>query len=53
MQSMPSTPSESANCTKEETVALLRAGGTAAASMLRGLSDEQLDAKGDAPADGP
>jgi hypothetical protein len=32
-----------ANCTQEETVELLRSGGRAAADLLRGLSDEQLD----------
>ena len=32
-----------AGCTKEETVELLRSGGRAAASIVRGLSDEQLD----------
>jgi uncharacterized damage-inducible protein DinB len=35
-----------ANCTKQETLELLRSKGAAAASMLRGLSDEQLDRKG-------
>jgi len=34
---------EQANCTREETLALLKSGGEAAASILRGLSDEQLD----------
>jgi uncharacterized damage-inducible protein DinB len=33
----------SANCTKEETLALLREKGKAAAEMLRGFSDGQLD----------
>ena len=32
-----------AGCTKRETVDLLRGGGQAAASTVRGLSDEQLD----------
>jgi hypothetical protein len=32
-----------ANCTKDETLALLRKNGAAAASAVRGLSDEQLD----------
>lgn len=32
-----------ANCTKQETLDLLRSGGAAAAGMVRGLSDEQLD----------
>jgi uncharacterized damage-inducible protein DinB len=32
-----------ANVTKDETLALLRKNGTAAASAVRGLSDEQLD----------
>lgn len=32
-----------ANCTKEETLALLRKNGATAASTVRGLSDEQLD----------
>jgi hypothetical protein len=31
------------NCTREETLALLRENGEAAASMVRGLNDEQLD----------
>jgi hypothetical protein len=34
---------EYATCTKEETLELLRRGGEQAASILRGLSDEQLD----------
>jgi uncharacterized damage-inducible protein DinB len=34
---------EHANCTKEETIDLLRRDGQAAAEMVRGLSDEQLD----------
>ena len=34
---------EHANCTRPETLALLRANSATAASMLRGLSDEQLD----------
>ena len=44
---------EAANCTKEETLALLRSGGIAAASMLRGLSDEQLEATANLPLAGP
>jgi hypothetical protein len=32
-----------AGCTKEETLALLRKNAAAAASAVRGLSDEQLD----------
>jgi hypothetical protein len=32
-----------ANCTREETVELLRQGGRQAAQILRGLSEEQLD----------
>ena len=32
-----------AGCTKRETVDLLRGGGQAAASTVRGLSDEHLD----------
>ncbi len=40
---------EAANCTKEETLALLRSGGTSAAAMLRGLSDNQLDATANLP----
>ncbi len=40
---------EAANCTKDETLALLRAGGAAAATMLRGLSDEQLNATATLP----
>ena len=34
---------EYANCTKEETLALLRDGGAQTVKNLRGLSDEQLD----------
>ena len=34
---------EHANCTRAETLALLRANSATTASMLRGLSDEQLD----------
>ena len=34
---------QAANCTKEETLALLRTNGATAASTVRGLSDEQLD----------
>ena len=44
---------EAATCTKEETLALLRAGGASAAAMLRGLSDEQLDTTGSLPLMGP
>ena len=44
---------EAANCTKEETVALLRASGTAAADMLRGLSDAQLETTATLPLMGP
>jgi hypothetical protein len=44
---------QSANCTKEETVALLQASGTVAASMLRGLSDAQLDTTATIPLMGP
>lgn len=46
---------EFAGCTKQETLDLLRANGAAAATGLRGLSDEQLDRSatfaplGDAP----
>ena len=32
-----------ANCSKEETLEMLRSGGSAAAAAVRGLSDEQLD----------
>ncbi|MCI0890515.1 MAG: DinB family protein [Chloroflexi bacterium] len=32
-----------ANCTKEETLEMLRTGGSTAASAVRGLTDEQLD----------
>jgi uncharacterized damage-inducible protein DinB len=32
-----------ANCTKEETIELLRSGGQALARVVRGLSDAQLD----------
>lgn len=32
-----------ANCTKEETIGLLRSSGTAGAGILRGLSDQQLE----------
>ena len=38
-----------ANCTKNETVELLRRNGKAAASMLRGLSDEQLERGAEIP----
>ena len=34
---------EHAGCTKEETLEMLRTGGSAAATAVRGLSDEQLD----------
>ena len=34
---------EHANCTKEETLEMLRTGGPAAVTAVRGLSDEQLD----------
>jgi len=34
---------EHANATKEETLEMLRTGGAAAATAVRGLSDEQLD----------
>ena len=34
---------EHANCTKEETLEMLRTGGAAAAAAVRGLTDEQLD----------
>ena len=34
---------EQADCTKEETLALLRQGGAEAAATIRSLSDEQLD----------
>ena len=34
---------EFANCTKAETLELLRSSGEAAAGMVRGLNDEQLD----------
>lgn len=34
---------QSANCTKEETVELLRSGGAASAAMVRGLNDDQLE----------
>jgi hypothetical protein len=37
---------EHANCTREETAKLLRENGAAAAQMVRGLSDEQLDKQG-------
>jgi uncharacterized damage-inducible protein DinB len=35
-----------ANCTKEETLDLLRKNGTSAAATVRGLSDEQLQRSG-------
>ena len=35
-----------ANCTKAETIDLLRKGSAAAATMIRGLSDNQLAKKG-------
>ena len=34
---------EFANCSKEETLEMLRSGGAAAAAAVRGLSDDQLD----------
>jgi len=34
---------EHANCTRAETLALLRRDGAAAAAIIRGLTDEQLD----------
>jgi hypothetical protein len=37
---------EHANCRKEETAKLLRENGVAAAQMVRGLSDDQLDKAG-------
>ena len=37
---------EQANCTKEETAKLLRENGVAAAQMVRGLSDDQLEKSG-------
>ena len=37
---------EHANCTKDETVSLLREQGAAAAKIVRGLSDDQLDKSG-------
>jgi Mycothiol maleylpyruvate isomerase N-terminal domain len=37
---------EQASCTKEETAKLLRENGVAAARMVRGLSDDQLDKAG-------
>ena len=42
-----------ANCSKAETLDLLRSGGAKAASIIRGLSDAQLDRTGDFPAAGP
>jgi uncharacterized damage-inducible protein DinB len=39
-----------ANCTKEETLALLRTNGAAAASSVRGLTDEQLERSKETPA---
>ena len=38
-----------AHPTRDETLALLRSGGAALASMIRGLSDEQLDRTGSMP----
>jgi uncharacterized damage-inducible protein DinB len=43
---------ESAGCTKQETLDLLRANGAAAAAVVRGLSDDQLDRTGTMPAFG-
>jgi uncharacterized damage-inducible protein DinB len=37
---------EHASCTKEETLAMLRDGGSAAAQAVRGLDDEQLGRSG-------
>jgi hypothetical protein len=42
-----------ANTTKEETLRLLRDGGAHAATVVRGLSDEQLDRSGKVVADVP
>ena len=41
-----------ADCTKQETLGMLRANGAAAAAAVRGLSDEQLDRTGSMPAFG-
>jgi uncharacterized damage-inducible protein DinB len=41
---------EHANCTKADTVALLRTNGSAAATSVRGLSDEQLERSKETPA---
>jgi uncharacterized protein (TIGR03083 family) len=44
---------EHANCTKAETIALLRRGAAAAATAVRGLSDEQLAKSGTVFTDAP
>lgn len=42
-----------ANCSKQETLALLRSGGAKAATIVRGLSDAQLDRTATSAAMGP
>jgi hypothetical protein len=44
---------EHANCTKAETIALLKKGAPVAAAMLRGLSDDQLARSGTVFTDAP
>jgi hypothetical protein len=44
---------EHAGCTRSETIALLRAGATKAAAVIRGLSDEQLATRATVFADAP
>jgi Mycothiol maleylpyruvate isomerase N-terminal domain len=44
---------EYANCTRAETIALLRSGTTTAAAVVRGLSDEQLTKSATVLADAP
>jgi hypothetical protein len=44
---------EHANCTKAETIALLKSGAAAAAAVVRGLPDEQLATSGTVFTDAP
>jgi hypothetical protein len=44
---------EHAGCTRSETIALLRAGATKAAAVIRGLSDEQLATRATVFTDAP
>jgi hypothetical protein len=44
---------EHANCTKAETIALLKGGAAAAAAVVRGLRDDQLAKSGTVFTDAP